>query len=304
MTSAALPARATATRAADALWRFARPHTIIGTALSICGLYAIAVAEEANRRGAWDLAATLIAGLAVNVAIVGVNQLTDVDIDRVNKPYLPVAAGDLSPRAARNIVAACCVVPLAMAVTQGAQETGAVAAGLAVGALYSLPPARLKRFPLAASLCITGVRSIVVNLGVYWHFAHSIAPPVWALCLFVLPFSFAIAVLKDVPDIEGDRRFAIRTFSVRLGPHRVFAIGLAALALAYAGMAIAGPIALSDHVQPALLVAGQLGAAVLLAVWAKAADPTDRASFTRFYMRVWALFFLQYVLVPLACLAS
>jgi homogentisate phytyltransferase/homogentisate geranylgeranyltransferase len=304
MTSAALPARATATRAADALWRFARPHTIIGTALSICGLYAIAVAEEANRRGAWDLAATLIAGLAVNVAIVGVNQLTDVDIDRVNKPYLPIAAGDLSPRAARNIVAACCVVPLAMAVTQGPQETAAVAAGLTVGALYSLPPSRLKRFPLAASLCITGVRSLVVNLGVYWHFAHQMAPPVWALCVFVLPFSFAIAVLKDVPDIEGDRRFAIRTFSVRLGPYRVFAIGLAALALAYAGMATAGPIALNGHVQPVLLVAGQLGAAILLAIWAKAADPTDRASFTRFYMRVWALFFLQYVLVPLACLAS
>ena len=88
---------------------------------------------------------------------------------------------------------------------------------LAVGALYSLPPFRLKRFPVAASLCITGVRSLVVNLGVYWHFAGDIAPPVWALCLFVLPFSFAIAVLKDVPDIEGDRRYSIRTFTVRLG---------------------------------------------------------------------------------------
>jgi homogentisate phytyltransferase/homogentisate geranylgeranyltransferase len=304
MTSAALPARPAAVRAAGALWRFARPHTIIGTALSIAGLYAIAVAEEANRRGAWDLAATLVAGLAVNVAIVGVNQLTDVDIDRVNKPYLPVAAGDLSPKAARNIVAACTVVPLAMALTQGAAETGAVAAGLAVGALYSLPPTRLKRFPFAASLCITGVRSLVVNLGVYWHFAHQIAPPVWALCLFVLPFSFAIAVLKDVPDIEGDRRFAIRTFSVRVGPHRVFAIGLGALYLAYAGMAIAGPIALQGHLQPAILVAGQVGAAALLTVAARRADPTDRTSFTRFYMRVWALFFLQYVLVPLACLAA
>jgi len=26
-------------------------------------------------------------------------------------------------------------------------------------------------------------------------------------------------------------------------------------------------------------------------------------SFTRFYMRVWALFFLEYVLMPIACLA-
>jgi homogentisate phytyltransferase/homogentisate geranylgeranyltransferase len=304
MTTAAVPARPAALRTADALWRFARPHTIVGTALSVVGLYAIAVAEDANRRGAWDLVATLIAGLAVNVAIVGVNQLTDVEIDRVNKPRLPIAAGDLSPAAGRNIVIACTVVPLAMALTQGPQETVAVAAGLAVGALYSLPPTRLKRFPLAASLCITGVRSLVVNLGVYWHFAHHIAPPVWALCLFVLPFSFAIAVLKDVPDIEGDRRFAIRTFSVLIGAERVFAIGLAALALAYAAMAIAGPLALQGHVDAALLVAGQVAAAALLAVWARAANPRDRVKFTRFYMRVWALFFLQYVLVPLACLAA
>jgi homogentisate phytyltransferase / homogentisate geranylgeranyltransferase len=304
MTTAAVGARPTARRAAGALWRFARPHTIIGTALSVAGLYAIAVAEDAARRGAWDALATLVAGLAVNVAIVGVNQLTDVEIDRVNKPYLPIAAGDLSPAAGRRIVAACCALPLAMGVTQGPVETGAVAAGLAVGALYSLPPVRLKRFPAAASLCITGVRSVVVNLGVYWHFAHHIAPPVWALCLFVLPFSFAIAVLKDVPDIEGDRRFAIRTFSVRAGPHRMKAVGLAALLTAYAGMAIAGPVALGGHVQPAILIGGHVAAAALLLHWSRAADPEDHAAFTRFYMRVWGLFFLEYVLVPLACLAQ
>ena len=299
----AVPVALPAVRAANVLWRFARPHTIVGTALSVLGLYGIAAAEG-HASGAGDLVATLVAGLAVNVAIVGVNQLTDVEIDRVNKPYLPIAAGDLSPQAARAIVLACTALPLAMALTQGTAETVAVTAGLAVGALYSLPPARLKRFPVAASLCITGVRSLVVNLGVYAHFAHDIAPPVWALCLFVLPFSFAIAVLKDVPDLEGDRAYSIRTFTVRMGPRRVFHIGLAALALAYAGMVVAGAPLLSDHAQPAVLIAGHLGAAALLIAWARAADPGDRAAFTRFYMRVWALFFLEYLLVPLACLTS
>ena len=199
------------------LWRFSRPHTVIGTALSIVGLYAIAAAGPGAAPGRGDLLATLVAGLAVNIAIVGINQITDVEIDRVNKPFLPIAAGDLSPAAGEGDRRGLPVVPLALALTQGAVETAAVAAGLAVGALYSLPPFRLKRFPVAASLCISGVRSLVVNLGVYWHFAGQIDPPVWALCLFVLPFSLAIAVLKDVPDIEGDRRFSIRTFTVRLG---------------------------------------------------------------------------------------
>jgi homogentisate phytyltransferase/homogentisate geranylgeranyltransferase len=291
-----------ATNPALVLWRFSRPHTIIGTALSIVGLYVIAAAES-EAAPAYDLLATLVAGLTVNIAIVGVNQITDVEIDRINKPWLPIAAGDLSLGAARTIVLACTAIPLALAVTQGAIETLAVAGGLAVGAVYSLPPFRLKRFPVAASLCITGVRSIVVNLGVYWHFAGDIAPPVWALCLFVLPFSFAIAVLKDVPDLEGDRRFAIRTFTVRMGPQRVFGIGLGALAIAYGGMILLAPWLLRDHAQPVVLIAGHLAAAILLAYWARQADPADRDGFTRFYMRVWALFFLEYLLVPAACLA-
>jgi homogentisate phytyltransferase / homogentisate geranylgeranyltransferase len=280
------------------LWRFARPHTIVGTALSVVGLWAI----SENARGVPDLAATLLVGLMVNIAIVGVNQITDVEIDRINKPFLPIAAGELSLSVARAIVVVCTLVPLALALTQGSVETVAVAAGLAVGALYSLPPFRLKRFPVAASLCITGVRSLVVNLGVYWHFAGRIDPPVWALCLFVLPFSFAIAVLKDVPDIEGDRAYSIRTFTVRLGGRRVFHIGLAALGLAYAGMILVAPFALADDAQPVVLIAGHLAAAGLLWYFSREADPRDRTGFTRFYMRVWALFFLEYLMVPIACL--
>jgi homogentisate phytyltransferase/homogentisate geranylgeranyltransferase len=288
---------------ADVLWRFSRPHTIVGTALSVAGLYTIAATQHAAT-GAADLLATLTAALAVNVAIVGINQITDVEIDRINKPYLPIAAGDLTLPQAKAIVAATTLVPLAMALTQGVAETLAVAAALAVGAVYSLPPTRLKRFPVVAALCISGVRSLAVNLGVYAHFAHRIDPPVIALCAFVLPFSFAIAVLKDVPDIEGDRRFSIRTFTVRLGPHRVKRIGLAALILAYAGMATVGAAALRQDAQPAIMAAGHLAALALLCLWARAADPRDHAAFTRFYMRVWALFFLEYVLVPVACLAG
>ena len=132
-----------------------------------------------------------------------------------------------------------------------------------------------------------------------WMVIH---PPVMFIGFASLsvPFSFAIAVLKDVPDIEGDKRFSIRTFTVRLGPERVFGIGLAALALAYAGMIVLGPLLLD--VDAVVLIAGHVGAAALLVYWATSANPRDRESFTRFYMRVWALFFLEYLLVPIACL--
>ena len=108
-------------------------------------------------------------------------------------------------------------------------------------------------------------------------------------------------MLKDVPDAEGDRRFSISTFTVRLGGRAVLRIGVAALALAYLGMALLGPLALPER-QPVVLRRHQLAALALLLRWAAATDPADPAAFTVFYMRVWKLFFLEYAFVPLACL--
>jgi homogentisate phytyltransferase/homogentisate geranylgeranyltransferase len=293
------------TGALGVLWRFSRPHTLLGTFISAIGLYLIAVAELPGS-GLDHLFWVIVAGTGVNVAIVGVNQITDVEIDRINKPHLPLAAGDLSPEAAWRIVAVAALVPVVLAATQGALETAAVVAALAVGAAYSLPPVRLKRFPVVASLCISGVRAIAVNLGMYGHYALAfggelaIPPSVWALTAFVLPFSFAIAVLKDVPDREGDRRFRIATFTVRLGPQRAARLGLSALVAAYAGMIVLGPL-LVDDADGLVLAVGHALALGLLLAWARRADPDD---FGGFYMRVWALFFAEYALVPLAVLAA
>lgn len=288
--------------AAGVLWRFGRPHTIIGTTVSVLGLYAIAASDGGAATGPFDLACTLLAGWCVNVFIVGVNQIEDVEIDRINKPWLPIAAGDLTPGAARGIVTACAIVPLSLALTQGPVELGAVAVALVVGWAYSCPPLRLKRYALPASLSIAFVRTLVVNLGVWLHFAPGgVSPAVWALTAFSLPYSLAIAILKDVPDVRGDRRFDIATFSVRLGARPVFATGLALLTLAEVGMAIAGGLLL-DGVAAPLLVAMQLAAAALLWWWAAQVDLADEASVARFYQRVWKLFFCEYAMLPAAYL--
>lgn len=301
--------------AAGTLWRFSRPHTLVGTTTSILGIYVIAASTLASvglGDGLGDLALTLLAGACVNVCIVGVNQIEDVAVDRVNKPHLPLAAGELSAGAARAIVTACAALALVLALTQGWVELVAVSVALAIGTAYSLPPLRLRRHPAVAAASISLVRALVVNLGVWWHFADSlgglgeVSPlpgPIVALTLFVLPFSFAIAVLKDVPDTPGDRQFHVATFALRLGPHAAFRLGLAALALAYAGMIVVAPLVLSDA-NPWVLAGGHLAAVALLLSWARRVSPEDRAAFTRFYLRVWGLLFLEYLIVPAAVLAG
>jgi homogentisate phytyltransferase/homogentisate geranylgeranyltransferase len=288
------------------LWRFGRPHTLIGTTVSILGVYvlvALDVAEVGDRPG--DLLCTLLAGWSVNVFITGINQLEDVEIDRINKPLLPIAAGDLSPRAGRWIVAVAAVLPIALALTQGLVEVVAVVAGLLVGVAYSVPPLRLKRWPALAAISISGVRALVVNLGVALHFGLTLAGTtripagVWVLTAFVAPFSVAIALLKDVPDIEGDRAYRIATYSVRLGGAVVLRAGLALLAAAYVGIAVAAPFLL-DGWAAVFLAGTHLAALAALLAAARRTDPADRVLFTAFYLFVWKLFFLEYVTVPLA----
>ena len=317
----AAPARSGATgttaplAALSTLWSFSRPHTLIGTGLSIVGVYVIAAASlpgVALGDGLGDLILTLVAGAAVNLYIVGLNQCEDVEIDRINKPWLPIPAGRLSLRAAWRIVVVCGLLAAALAVSQGWVEVAAVGSALAIGTAYSSPPLRLKRFPALAAASISIVRACVVNLGVYLHFASSlggrsglsdIPDSVVALTLFVLPFSFAIAVLKDVPDAEGDRRFRIGTFTVRLGARAAFRMGMAALVAGYMGMAIAGPL-LIDDASAWLLAVGHLACLAVLLWLAAGADLNDPARFSRFYMRVWALFFVEYLLVPGAVVAG
>jgi homogentisate phytyltransferase / homogentisate geranylgeranyltransferase len=285
--------------AAVTLWRFSRPHTIAGTTISVLALAVIA-AHFDHAPGAVSLSATLLAAWLVNLAIVGLNQVEDVEIDRINKPQLPLPAGALSPRAATATVAAAAVIALAMAATQGPIELIAVASALLVGFAYSSPPLRLKRYPALAMASISLVRAFAVNLGVYGHFAGSLEDlpaVIWALTAFTIPFAAAIAVLKDVPDVRGDRAFRIMTFSVRLGPKASFTLALCGLSVAYLAMAALAP---ALEVNVAIFSVGHLAALAALLWWSRRAAPDDEVAFTRFYMRVWLLFFIEYALVAAA----
>lgn len=292
--------------AARTLVAFSRPHTIVGTVLSVLGLWVLAVAyADATdpRPGAAALA--LAAALATNVYIVGLNQLTDVDIDRINKPSLPLAAGRLSLRAGRAIVAGSAFFAVIAAALAGPWLTAAVVAGLAVGSMYSLPPLRLKRFHVWAAASITTVRGLVVNLLVFAHFAdvltgEPVVPAhIRALTGMVLGLAIVIAWFKDIPDMEGDRRHRIRTLTLRLGPRATINLGIALLAACYLGLIVAGWRGL-EGVNGGVLAGAHavlLVAAVVAAVRVRLDAPR---SIARFYLFIWVLFFAEYLVFPAA----
>src|ERR687885_80680 len=215
-----------------ALWKFSRPHTIIGTTLSVLALYLITLATTTSSvtpENLGQLLGTWLACLFGNVYIVGLNQLEDVEIDQINKPHLPIAAGEFSRQQAQLIVAVTGILALLVAGLLGTWLLLMVGISLTIGTAYSLPPIRLKRFPFWAALCIFSVRGAIVNLGLFLHFSDRLSekvvlPPasVWALTLFIVVFTFAIAIFKDIPDMEGDKQYNISTLTIKLGKPVVF----------------------------------------------------------------------------------
>jgi homogentisate phytyltransferase/homogentisate geranylgeranyltransferase len=184
-----------------------------------------------------------------------------------------------------------------------------------IGSCYSLPPIRLKRFPFWAAFCIFGVRGLVVNLGFYLYFSNLfggfnqfplaslfIPPEIWALSQFVILFTLAIAFLKDIPDLEGDRMFHVLTLTVRLGAGRVFRLSTWIIAVCYLLLISYAALGLLPSANPYFLILSQLGLLALFWMRSGRLDTSNLRQVRRYYQFIWKLFFLEYILVPLAIL--
>ncbi|MEH1823963.1 MAG: homogentisate phytyltransferase [Nostoc sp.] len=309
-----------------AFWKFSRPHTIIGTSLSVLGLYLIAVAISTGainthtinidaihrvytRYSLLPLLGAWIACLCGNVYIVGLNQLEDVEIDKINKPHLPLASGEFSQQTGQLIVASTGILALVVAWLTGPFLLGMVAISLAIGTAYSLPPIRLKQFPVWAALCIFSVRGTIVNLGLYLHYSwalhqsQTIPPVVCVLTLFILVFTFAIAIFKDIPDMEGDRLYNITTFTIKLGSQAVFNLSLWVITACYLGIILAGVLRVAS-VNPIFLIVTHLGLLAWLWLRSLTVDLQDKSAIAQFYQFIWKLFFMEYLIFPIACLLA
>jgi homogentisate phytyltransferase / homogentisate geranylgeranyltransferase len=285
-------------------WKFTRPHTIIGSALSVSAIYLLALgvtdAPPAHLR-LW--LPSLMAALGCNVFITGLNQWCDVEVDRINKPWLPIPAGLLSTREALTIVLLSLLVALVLAALLSWEFLGLIAFISFLGWAYSMPPIQFKRHHFGAALAITVVRGILVNLGFYAHFTQQLEGVarldaiIWPLTIFVALFSIGIAWFKDIPDTKGDAEYRFGTLALRMGRPAAFHAGVAVVAAGYlvvVGAALTGTLAARGY----YLAAFGLPLLVFLLI-ATRLDVHDDRQVKRFYYFFWGLFFLAYLLYPL-----
>ncbi|GMN55974.1 hypothetical protein TIFTF001_025096 [Ficus carica] len=293
----------------DACWRFLRPHTIRGTALGSLALVSRALIENPNLIK-WSLLFKAFSGLFAlicgNGYIVGINQIYDIGIDKVNKPYLPIAAGDLSVKSAWFLVVFFALAGLLIVgFNFGPFITRLYCFGLFLGTIYSVPPFRMKRFPVAAFLIIATVRGFLLNFGVYYATRAALglsfewSSPVAFITTFVTLFALVIAITKDLPDVEGDRKFQISTFATKLGVRNIAFLGSGLLLLNYLGAiaaAIYMPLAFKRNLMIPIHIA--LALCLIFQAWVLEQANYTKEAIAGFYRFIWNLFYAEYIIFP------
>lgn len=308
------------------IFKFTRPHTLIGSAMAIPALHLLAAPSfaAAMAPNTWaSMLYAMVPALLMNLYITGLNQITDVEIDKINKPNLVIPAGHLTVPQAWVTVLVALVASLVMGVAHPTLSTQGLNVALwlsgILGTLYSLPPFRLKRFPFLAAFCIVAVRGAGINAGFFAHaqaaaFGSANASVLQCLMtnsrcalssLFFAVFGIVIALMKDVPDVVGDLTLNIRTFSVRLGQARVFKAMHRLLSATFWACGIAfgrAAIGASPWLATSRLVTAvsALWAGISVQRQAVGVKTDDSDEVYTFYMHLWKLFYLSYLVLPFA----
>ena len=190
-----------------ALIALPRPLNCLITAFSVgVGAFAAGFHRPDLQTGCAALAAALIAG-AGNA----LNDVADLEIDRINRPHRPLPAGRLSRRVALIETLWLALSGLALAWWLGPLPGALALAILLLLVLYDL---RLKRSPLWGNLLVSLLAASAFPFGAL---AHASLGRAWIPATFAFLFHLGREIAKDLEDLEGDRALGARTLPLIWG---------------------------------------------------------------------------------------
>ena len=208
-----------------ALVALARPFTLLAPAMGMIA-YGIAAAGAGgsfhlDRRDVFHVGLGAFVAALLNVASNAVNQIYDVEVDRVNKPDRPLPSGALTMRAAwiTTIVGYAASIALAAVIHPTLAWIVAFTAFLTYA--YSGPPLRTKRHWAIANLTIATPRGFLLPLAGWLAVSLPRRDPLpddaWILAAASGLFVLGAATTKDYADMEGDRAGGCITLPLRFG---------------------------------------------------------------------------------------
>ncbi len=206
----------------------ARPFTLVAPALGF--LSGAATAYGAAPREGWHaalVAAPLIGSAMAALLNAGnnaLNQIYDLDIDRVNKPKRPLPSRRLTIGQVWLFTAITYALALALAwlvAPQGRHECfWLVAVAGVCTLLYSVPPFRTKRLGIWANVTIAIPRGVLLKVAGWSSVKTVMGLEPWYIGAIFGLFLLGATTTKDFADMDGDRRGGCRTLPIQYGVRR------------------------------------------------------------------------------------
>jgi 4-hydroxybenzoate polyprenyltransferase len=210
------------------LLEFSRPFTLVAPALGFAS--GAATAYGAAPREAWhsDLILYPLIGLTMAAVLNGasnaLNQIYDLEIDRVNKPKRPLPSGRLSLRNAWAFTWVMYAVALLLAwlVAPGGRHEcfWIVLIATIITVLYSVPPARTKRLGIWANVTIAIPRGVLLKVAGWSAVKTIMAAEPWFIGAIFGLFLLGASTTKDFADMEGDAKGGCKTLPIIYGVRR------------------------------------------------------------------------------------
>ena len=213
---------------ASLLLEFSRPFTLVAPALGFAS--GAATAAGAAPREPWSLDLLLypfiglVMAAVLNAASNALNQIYDLEIDRINKPKRALPSGRLSRREAWTFTLAAYVVALVLAwlVAPGGRHEcfWIVVVATVITVLYSAPPFRTKRLGIWANLTIAIPRGVLLKVAGWSAVKTVLGTEPWFIGSVFGLFLLGASTTKDFADMEGDARGGCRTLPIIYGVRR------------------------------------------------------------------------------------
>jgi chlorophyll/bacteriochlorophyll a synthase len=205
-----------------------RPFTLVAPALGF--LSGAFTAYGAAPREAWSATVFVppvlgsVMAAILNAGNNALNQIYDLEIDRINKPRRPLPSGRLSIAAAWRFTAVTYALALVLAwlvAPAGRHECfWLVAVAVVCTFLYSVPPFRTKRLGIWANVTIAIPRGVLLKVAGWSSVKTIVGIEPWYIGAIFGLFLLGATTTKDFADMEGDRRGGCRTLPIQYGVRR------------------------------------------------------------------------------------
>jgi geranylgeranylglycerol-phosphate geranylgeranyltransferase len=164
--------------------------------------------------------------LSLSFAMFGlniVNNIIDVNLDKINKPMRPLPSGRITINEAKFLAFLCIGLSLLFAYFINFISFVIIIAFNIISFLYSVPPIRLKRFLFSDNI-LGGILYAVFPFLIIWSLSAGDFPIIFMILFLGLIFS--IVSIKDIEDMYGEKKYGFSSIPIHIGIKKTIMVSI------------------------------------------------------------------------------